>query len=150
MAPETLPSAAEALLRTMPQRPPREAGERLTETDEALILELSRAGLTQERIATQIGCHQSTVSRTLAEYDDSRPLARKYLEAKALAMTRRFVEEAKPEAVLRMLGKLDVVRDDVAPRAVAAVQVIVGTPGHPAGPDPFDNLPAAHLDRFTR
>jgi len=30
-------------------------------------------------------------SRTLAEYDDSRPLAQKYLEARALDMTKRLV-----------------------------------------------------------
>jgi hypothetical protein len=63
-------------------------------------------------IARAVGCHQSTVSRTLAEYDDSRPLARKYLEARALEMTKRLVADAKPETVLRVLAKLDVVRDD--------------------------------------
>jgi transcriptional regulator with XRE-family HTH domain len=141
MAPERLPDAAEALLQTMAHQSPRVPGERLTATQEALILEASRAGLTQEQIAAQIGCHQSTVSRTLATYDDSRPLARKYLEAQALALTRRFVEEAKPEAVLRMLAKLDVVRDDAAPGPVAAIRVVVGTVDAPAGPDPFNDLP---------
>jgi hypothetical protein len=92
--------------------PPREPGEKLRATDEAKILELHGQGVTQTDIARAVGCHQSTVSRTLAEYDDSRPLARKYLEARALEMTKRLVTDAKPETILRVLAKLDVVRDD--------------------------------------
>jgi hypothetical protein len=103
---------ANALLGQMQLTAPREPGEKLRAADEAKILELHAQGHTQIDIARAIGCHQSTVSRTLAEYDDSRPLARKYLEAKALDMTKRLCADAKPETVLRVLAKLDVVRDD--------------------------------------
>jgi hypothetical protein len=109
---DSLSVEAEKLLARMPLVPPREPGEKLRAADEAKILELHAAGKTQTDIARVIGCHQSTVSRTIAEYDDSRPLARKYLESRALEMTRRLVTDAKPETILRVLGKLDVVRDD--------------------------------------
>jgi hypothetical protein len=79
-----LQTDANALRQAMQLVPPREPGEKLRPGDEAKILELHAGGHTQTDIARAVGCHQSTVSRTLAEYDDSRPLARKYLEAKAL------------------------------------------------------------------
>jgi hypothetical protein len=107
-----LNAAAERLLESMQLVPPREPGEKLRAAEEAKILELHAQGVTQTDIARAVGCHQSTVSRTLAEYDDSRPLARKYLESRALEMTRRLVSDAKPETILRVLAKLDVVRDD--------------------------------------
>jgi len=52
------------------------------------------------------------VSRTIAEYDDSRPLARKLLNARAVDMARRFVNDATSRDILRMMGKLDVVGDE--------------------------------------
>lgn len=123
--------------------PPREPGDPLRPRDEARILELTEEGWTQERIAAEIGCHQSTVSRTLAEYDDSRPLARKHLEANALALARRFVEESRPAEILKMMGKLDVVRDDDYGHGEMQVAVVIGleagyrpTFSHRQTPDP--------------
>jgi IS30 family transposase len=55
--------------------PPCEPGEKLRPIDEAMILEMSSAGKSQTEIADAVGCHQSTVSRTLAEWTDSRELA---------------------------------------------------------------------------
>jgi hypothetical protein len=107
-----LQAQADALRSHMELTPPREPGEKLRAADEAKILELHAQGASQTDIARAVGCHQSTVSRTLAEYDDSRPLARKYLKSKALEMTKRLVTDAKPETILRVLAKLDVVRDD--------------------------------------
>jgi hypothetical protein len=89
---------------------------------------LHAQGVSQTDIARAVGCHQSTVSRTLVEYDDSRPLARKYLESKALDMTKRLVTDAKPETILRVLAKLDVVRED-AQGAGTSVVIAIGQPG---------------------
>jgi hypothetical protein len=91
---------------------PREPGEKLRPIDEATILELAAAGKSQIEIAAVVGCHQSTVSRTLAEWADTRGLARKYAEAKSLEMMKRFVAEASPPEILKMQAKLDVVRED--------------------------------------
>jgi hypothetical protein len=136
----TLQGEAEKLLQKMTLVPPREPGERLRPEDEARILELAAAGVTQIEIAAQIGCHQSTVSRTIADYADTRGLARKFLEAKALDVARDLVAAAKerPAQALKLLGKLDVVRDDAAEGGnESRVVVLVGMPGHPAGPDPI-------------
>jgi hypothetical protein len=107
-----LQGQAEALLDSMKMVPPREPGEKLRAADEAQILELHAAGHSQTDIARAVGCHQSTVSRTIADYDDSRPLARKYLDARAVDIAKRLVAEAPPAVALKLLGKLDVVRDD--------------------------------------
>jgi transcriptional regulator with XRE-family HTH domain len=121
----TLQTEAEKLLEKMRLAPPREPGEKLRPSDEVMILRLNDEGLSQEKIAEQVGCHQSTVSRTLSEYDDSRPAARKYLEARALDMTRRFVQDADPATILKMLAKLDVVREEAA-SAQLGVQIVLG------------------------
>jgi hypothetical protein len=136
----TLQGEAEKLLQKMSLAPPREPGERLRPEDEARILELAAAGVTQMEIAAQIGCHQSTVSRTIAVYADTRGLARKFLEAKAIDVARDLVAAAKdrPAQALKLLGKLDVVRDETVGGSDAVqVNVIVGQPGQPAGPDPI-------------
>lgn len=88
-------------------------------------------------IAEIVGCHQSTVSPTLAEWADSRGLARKYAEAKSLEMMKRLVKEASPAELLKIQQKMDVVRDDKAEAASrATVQVLIGIapPGTPFKP----------------
>ena len=110
----SLNSEANALLERMQSAPPREAGEPLRPIDEAAILDLAATGKSQTEIAGLVGCHQSTVSRTLADWADSRGLARKYAEAKSLEMMKRFVADASPAEILKMQAKLDVVREDRA------------------------------------
>ena len=44
-------------------------------------------------------------------------------------MALRFIDEAKPAEVLRMMGKLDVVRDDRAEMTTVGVRVVLGVPG---------------------
>ena len=109
---DSLGGEAVRLLEQMQLVSPREPGEKLQPIDEATILELSAAGKSQLEIAEVVGCHQSTVSRTLADWADTRGLARKYAEAKSLEMMKRFVAEAAPPEILKMQAKLDVIRED--------------------------------------
>lgn len=70
------------LLEPMQLLPPREPGEKLRPCDELRILVMVKEqGCSQVETADAVGCHQSTVSRVLEKYDDTRPLARKRLEA---------------------------------------------------------------------
>ena len=131
MSQNTLQSDAEKLLQLMREVPPREPGEKLRSIDEATILELSAAGKSQTQIAQTVGCNQSTVSRTLAEWADSRGLARKYAEAKSLEMMQRFVKEASPADILKMQSKLDVVREDKDVARNTGIVINIGAPGHP-------------------
>jgi hypothetical protein len=145
---ESLKDAADRLLERMELVPPREPGEQLRPIEEATILELSAAGKTQAEIAGIIGCNQSTVSRTLAEWTDTRGFARKYAEAKSLDMMKRFVKDASPAEILKMQQKLDVIRDD---RQEGGNQLIVmlGTAEHPLSPpdiELFDGKTNAAID----
>lgn len=132
MANESLSAAAEKLLERMQLMPPRESGEALRPIDEATILELTAVGKPQMEIAAVVGCHQSTVSRTIAEWADTRGLARKYAEAKAHDMMKRFCADASPAEFLKMLQKLDVVRDDREARGDGGVTINIGTLPPPA------------------
>jgi hypothetical protein len=73
--PKDLQTEAQALLARMNDLPPREPGEKLRPTEELQIVEMCRKGETQESIAAAVKCDQSTVSRTIAKYHDTRPLA---------------------------------------------------------------------------
>lgn len=147
---------AESLLASMRLVPPREAGEALRWQDKARIVALRNDGKTQEEIAAEIGCHQSTVSRTLAELDDSRPFARKVLEANAVQIVEDILANLKDASMgekVKLLAKLDVVRDEKAESA-SGVTVIVAMPGieHPRPVMDLARLPevgsAASIDPF--
>jgi hypothetical protein len=111
--------------------PPRKRREPLRPSEEAHILDLADAGQSQQAIANAMGCSQSTVSRTLIAFDDSRLLARRALNAGALVMAKRIVTEAQPRDALRALAKIDVVRDDDE-RAFVGIQVLIGGEQAPA------------------
>ena len=132
----SLKGEAESLLASMQLVPPREPGGQLRPIDEAQILELSAEGKSQVEIAEVVGCHQSTVSRTLAEWSDSRGLARRYAEAKSLEMMQRFVKDASPADILKMQQKLDVIREDKPAAGGGGVTVIVAVPGGSDNPRP--------------
>jgi hypothetical protein len=71
------------------------------------------------------------VSGRKAEWADTRGLARKYAEAKALEMMQRFVANATPADILKMQQMLDVVRDDKTHSEAGNVMINIGMPGHP-------------------
>jgi len=131
MTQNNLEADAAKLLQSMRLVPPREPGEKLRPIDEAAILELAAARKSQTEIAQIVGCNQSTVSRTLAEWADSRGLARKYAEAKSLDMMKRFVKEAPPADILKLQAKLDVVREDKEAARDTGIVINIGAPGHP-------------------
>ena len=112
---DSLNAEAAELLARMQQTPPREPGDKLRWQDKARIVALRAAGKTQEDVADEMTCHQSTVSRTLAWLDDSRPLARRLLDANAHAIVQDILDHLSTATMtekITMLGKLDVIRDD--------------------------------------
>lgn len=135
---QRLQDEAQALLARMHDLPPREPGEKLRPIDELRIVEMAQKGETQEAIAAVVRCDQSTVSRTVAKYQDTRPLARKRLEAEALNMVERLVTDAKPQTILKIMGKLDVVREDNERGVTVNNAVMIARPDDPStwGPMP--------------
>lgn len=87
-------------------------GSALNKREIALCLQLAEAGKPQNEIAQVLRCHESTVSRTLDTWGDTRPLARRLLEARATTLAQTVIKSKNADVALRALGKLDVVRED--------------------------------------
>ncbi len=107
---------------------------RLTQAEESLCLHLANDGLTQTAIAQRLGCHPSSVSRTLAAFTDTRELAKRRLQGSADRLVRRVISKATVEESLEVLDRID-----VAPKrqsgAGSSVNILIGMPGQAIGPD---------------
>ena len=89
----------------------------LSPDDRALILRLGAKGISQTQIAKVVGCHQATVSRTLAQ---------------------TVVDTDDAAIALKALGKVDVVRADENAGGSSNFVLVVGQPGQsiPEGLEP--------------
>lgn len=97
----------------------------LTIKQKMQILRLDREGAEQKHIASIVGCSQPTVSKTLAELEDSREEARALLEAGASQLAQTVVNTKDAAVALKALGKIDVVRDDAVPGG-SSLTVMIG------------------------
>jgi transcriptional regulator with XRE-family HTH domain len=132
--PKTLADDAADLRQRMSLVPPREEGAALRWQDKARIVALREQGKTQEEIAAEMGCHQSTVSRTLTDLDDSRPFARRLLDANAVTIVQDILDNLKSASMAektKILAKLDVIREEREAHATNGVQINIGMPGKP-------------------
>ena len=105
----------------------------LTTKQIALVIQLTDQGKTQVEISQLLGVADSTISRTLAEFGDTREIARKRLEAGALKLARTVANTKDAAVALKTLGKLDVVREDQA-GAGTSVLIAIGQPGSALAP----------------
>ena len=131
---DSLTDDGAVLRQTMALVPPRESGGPLRWQDRARILELYEQGWTQQNIATEMACHQSTVSRTLADLDDSRPFAQRVLRSQGVALAEQIVERMKTaslQELIKLAGKLDIVREDRDTHSGPRVEIHIGMPGSP-------------------
>lgn len=81
---------------------------RVSRAAEALILKLAEAGKSQTEIAQIVGVSQPTVSRTLAEFADTRVVAKAVLNKHAKTLAERVVKDADVSQSLEVLDRLDV------------------------------------------
>src|SRR3990167_8264315 len=110
---------------------------RLTRPEVGLLLKLHEAGKTQTEIAHTIGCSQSVVSRWLSELADTRIEAKHVLHNGAQKLAKLVISEATEDQSLDMLERLEVVAPRQQQGGVGGVNILIGMPGSPAGPDPF-------------
>lgn len=113
---------------------------RLTRAEVASILSLSRAGKTQVEIAQALGCNHSTVSRWLADLEDTTELAKHKLRSAAVDFVDRVVKDADVEQSLEVLDRIGVAEKRQTQSGNAQVQILIGMPGSPAGPDPLASI----------
>lgn len=150
---EQLKTDADKLLARWRELPARDAGTELRDLDKQAILALRAKGETQARIGEIVGCDQATVSRTLSALLDTRPLARAILEGASASMARNVAENGKPELHAKMLGKLDVIREDNERGVTVNTAVIVARADDPSTwlPEPvFEAETEADTDRLNR
>ena len=115
---------------------PRSNAAKLSYEDMVLVAQLADQGKTQVDIAQLFHTNQSTISRILASFADTRPIAKKRLHAAALHLADVAVTASEiagqagdAEPALELLDRLDVVPSrtrqvDSGPRIV----VMVGQP----------------------
>ena len=135
----TLQEDATAMLETIDSAEDGKKYERLSAGDRALIFQLHAKDVQQGEIARIIGCHPSTVCRTL-KLIDTRQGARAILNGGAAEMATTVLKTKDAGIALKALAKLDVVRDDKAEDAGRpSVQVLIGIapPGTPRNPMPL-------------
>ena len=108
--------------------PARVRGKHLTQAQIALLLNLRDSGLLETEIAKrpELSCSVSTVSRTLAQFSDTRTLARRHLESSALPVARSVVRASRSDGNLgcKVLTGLGLLSPAGSPSV--AVQVNVG------------------------
>jgi ParB-like chromosome segregation protein Spo0J len=122
--------AAALLARIDDREDVQRRGGSLSPDDRALILRLGAKGISQTEIAKVVGCHQATVSRTLALLD-TRTEARMILESGAAKLAQTVVDTDDAAIALKALGKVDVVRDDAHGGGNNNVVLLIGQPGQP-------------------
>ena len=99
------------------------AYKRATLREEAKIYRLALDGHTQEQIAALMNFSQATVSRTLADWGDTKQAAQDYLASKALDVAARAVEESD---ALDLLERIDVVKPKGGDKSGSGLQVNIG------------------------
>jgi hypothetical protein len=117
-----------------------------TQDEKDHILSLRDAGHSIRAIAAIVDRDKNTVNRIIAEAEDEQAeLARNLLKLKAKQFACDW-SVASAEAAKKGdhrpakdgLVAAGVIEDKAAAQAGAAVQIVIGMPGAPAGPDPFD------------
>ena len=117
---------------------PKSRAHKLTFSDSALILKLSREGLTQTAIAQRFDIDQSRVSQILDTFADTRELATAHVHSKSYHLANAAVTGAikaaargNPEATLEMLDSLGVLERRDKGQQGAGVTIMIGAVGAP-------------------
>ena len=108
----------------------------LTYPEIGLAIKLRDEGLTQEQIAQRLDRDQTTISDVLLNFTDTRPIAQLKLRNSAVRFAERVIQRADVDQSLEMLDRLEVVpRRQVDHSKANQVNIVIGMPGKPVGPD---------------
>ena len=112
---------------------------KLTRSDIGLVYKLHKDGLTQVQIAQLLGVNQSSVSRILSDWGDTKQAAQDYLASKALDVAARAVTESDP---LDLLERIDVVKGKGGDKSGSGLTIQIGIAMPDLSPAPIDLRPA--------
>jgi hypothetical protein len=137
--PEPLQDAPSTL--TPPQT---QSYRRLTQSQLGIVLALHKEGKTQVQIAEAIGCHQTSVSQALERLGvDTIELAKHRATSSAYKRVARMDAWSKKRDSIGLkaaqeLNQIAGLTGTIDSKGVnVAVQVVIGMPNQPAGPDPL-------------
>lgn len=100
---------------------------RLTEAELSLVLKLNEDGLSQTQIAQRLDCSQATISRTLAVFTDTRPLARRYKDGSAYRRMKVLCDTKHAPTLLEMARDEEVsVKQAPVGAGKGGVTVVIG------------------------
>lgn len=119
----------------LPERIPDRS--RLTRAEVAALLNLHRAGKTQVEIAQALGIDQSNVSRWLDKLIDTTEVAKHTARNAAQKLVERVIKHSNVEESLEVLDRIDVLPKRQIEGNRSQVNIVIGMPGQPAGPDPL-------------
>ena len=115
---------------------------RLSRGQELAILKHSAEGKTQTAIAHFLGLNQSTVSRVLSAYEDTRDLAKLKLNQASIDLAERAIKEADVDQALELLDRLDVAPKRQQQTGQTGITITLGMAQQVIGPDPMQTLTA--------
>ena len=117
----------------------------VTTTDIALMVQLAEEGKTQAEIAQRLGLSQPTVHYHLSQFaKPTRELAERLMDASLLNDAQRLNDIAEKGAAdeaikaIKLKWQARKMVDDAKSNSNIGIQVVIGMPGQPAGPDPFE------------
>lgn len=112
----------QSIATTDPPKVHKGRGSKLTQEQLVAILKLAKLNKTQVEIAQAIGCDQGTVSRWLAQCEDSTEQASTYLRGSALRMAKNIVDKGLARDHIAALKGIGVLADD-APGQGVVIQI---------------------------
>jgi predicted transcriptional regulator len=119
----------------------------LSDDDKALVLTLAQRDLSQAEIAHIVGCHQTSVGRWLSRFESTVTVARKRGLNRALEVVDaafdgavKAAKDGKPEHAMELADRVGAVLKRQAEASSSQVQIVIGMPGQPIGPDPVVNI----------
>lgn len=123
---------------------------RLTQDEILAIIDLLALKKPHIEIAHTLNRSQSTISEFAAKLTDRRAEATLRLRNAMPELVERFVNRAGPPELLEVFDREDVSkRKQVDTGRGATVNIVVGMPGQPAGPDPIIVLSPTNTQQLT-
>ena len=141
MTPDTLQPTPESYTDALTKREGK-----FTQAELGLILHLSSEGKTQVEIAQRLACSQAAISKALKRLGvDTTTLAEHHFKSRSYFVARRLTriaeksedEDAAIKAGGKALEAAGLTGQRVSGSGAVQIQVNVGMPGQPAGPDPL-------------
>lgn len=105
---------------------PRKNGKRLTHGEIHLALTLRDEGLSQVAIAKRLNTTQATISRLLAQWQDTRVLAKAVIKKRAKKLAEKLCDTADANQILEVFDREGILEKKRDTQESNRIQVMIG------------------------